>query len=80
MYSMILPGLYRIDTGRPSCLSYLVKTVDRNILIDPGIADHTNLLSEDLEKIGVKVRDIDIVINTHEHCSGPRKNSRGPQG
>ena len=67
MHSMILPGLYRIDTGRPSCLSYLVKTVERNILIDPGIADHVNLLSNDLEKIGVKVRDIDIVINTHEH-------------
>jgi len=67
MYIKIAPELYRIDTGKPSCSSYLVKTDERNVLIDPGIADHVELLLKDLEEIGVHAKDIDVVINTHEH-------------
>ncbi|MDY6878966.1 MAG: hypothetical protein SV686_01820, partial [Thermodesulfobacteriota bacterium] len=48
MHSMILPGLYRVETGKPSCLSYLVKTPDRNILLDPGVADNFELLADEV--------------------------------
>ncbi|MDY6934041.1 MAG: MBL fold metallo-hydrolase [Spirochaetota bacterium] len=67
MHEKILPELFRIETKRPSCSSYLIKTDERNILIDPGIADHIDLLEEELNEIGIGIEDISIVINTHEH-------------
>lgn len=67
MYSEIIPELFKIETGKPSCSSYLVKSADRNILIDPGIIDQLDSLLSDLKKIGVGSKDIDMVINTHEH-------------
>ncbi len=67
MYSEIMPELYRINTGKPSCSSYLVTTEDRSVLIDPGIIDHVDILLKDIREIGVEPEDIDMVINTHEH-------------
>lgn len=37
------------------------------MLIDSGLDSNFQLLQESLLKIGLKVRDIDIVVNTHEH-------------
>ena len=67
MYTKIIPELYRIETGKLSALSYLIKTDDKNILIDTGIADDFSMLINDINKIGVELKDINIVINTHEH-------------
>jgi len=67
MYTEILPELYRIDTGKPSSVSYLIRTEDRNVLIDPGVFEHVELLLKDIEAIGIGAEEIDLVINTHDH-------------
>ena len=67
MYNEIIDSLYEIKTERPSCTSYLILDEQKNILIDPGLYQKYDILKENIEKIGIKVEDIDIVLNTHEH-------------
>ncbi|WP_456374267.1 MBL fold metallo-hydrolase [Methanocaldococcus sp.] len=45
--------------------SYLIKTKNKNILIDPGIEENFNILMDELKRYGIK--DIDLIINTHCH-------------
>ena len=47
--------------------SYLIKGDYKNVLIDSGLDKHFYALQKSLLTIGLKVRDIDIIINTHEH-------------
>jgi hydroxyacylglutathione hydrolase len=47
--------------------SYVIKGDRLTLLIDSGLDSNFSLLQESLIKTGLKVRDIDIVINTHEH-------------
>lgn len=67
MYEKIKDSLYKIKTERPSCTSYLILDNQRNILIDPGLYQKYDILKENLEEIGIKPEDIDIILNTHEH-------------
>ncbi len=66
MYRRILDDLYQIKPGKLSSHCYLILS-DKNILIDTGTADDFSCLKEDIEKIGISCKEIDIVINTHEH-------------
>ena len=47
--------------------NYLVRASYRNVLIDSGLDQNFHFLQEQLLSLGLKVRDIDLVINTHEH-------------
>lgn len=47
--------------------SYLIKGDYKNVLIDSGLDKNFSKLQRVLLSLGIKVRDIDIVINTHEH-------------
>jgi len=47
--------------------SYLIRGAYRNVLIDSGLDQNFLSLQEQLLGLGLKLRDIDIVINTHEH-------------
>jgi glyoxylase-like metal-dependent hydrolase (beta-lactamase superfamily II) len=47
--------------------SYVIIGDRVNLLVDPGLDSNFPHLQENLLKVGLKVRDIDIVINTHEH-------------
>jgi len=47
--------------------NYLVRASYRNALIDSGLDQNFLSLQEQLLSLGLKVRDIDLVINTHEH-------------
>jgi glyoxylase-like metal-dependent hydrolase (beta-lactamase superfamily II) len=47
--------------------NYLVHASYRNVLIDSGLDQNFLCLQEQLLSLGLKVRDIDLVINTHEH-------------
>ena len=47
--------------------SYLIRGDYKNVLIDAGLDKNFSNLQNALLTIGIKVRDIDIVINTHEH-------------
>jgi glyoxylase-like metal-dependent hydrolase (beta-lactamase superfamily II) len=52
--------------GRGSHI-YLIRGSYRNVLIDSGLDQNFLCLQEQLLSLGLKVRDIDVVINTHEH-------------
>jgi len=47
--------------------NYLIRASYRNILIDSGLDQNFLCLQEELRHLGLKIRDIDLVINTHEH-------------
>ena len=47
--------------------NYLIRAAYRNVLIDSGLDQNFLCLQEQLLSLGLKVRDIDLVINTHEH-------------
>jgi len=47
--------------------SYLVRGACRNVLIDSGLDQNFLSLQGQLVALGLKLRDIDIVVNTHEH-------------
>lgn len=47
--------------------SYVIRGSRANMLIDSGLDSNFPYLQDSLASIGMKVRDIDIVVNTHEH-------------
>jgi glyoxylase-like metal-dependent hydrolase (beta-lactamase superfamily II) len=60
-------GIYLLRGTAKGSHSYLVRGDIRNVLIDSGLDEHFLDLQEQLSFLGLKIRDIDIVINTHEH-------------
>ena len=60
-------NIFLIIGNGSSSHSYVIKGDRFNLLIDSGLDGNFPELQESLLKIGLKVRDIDIVINTHEH-------------
>ncbi len=66
MYRKICDDLYQFKPGKLSSYCYLIRS-DKNILIDSGTASDFEVLKSYLEDIGMSYKDIDIVINTHEH-------------
>ncbi len=56
----------KVETG----VSYLVKTDDTTILFDAGLNNHDedpSPLLQNMEKLGTRVEDIDIIFITHNH-------------
>jgi len=47
--------------------NYLIRGSYLNVLIDSGLDQNFHFLQEQLLRLGLKVRDVDLVINTHEH-------------
>ncbi|MBN2403258.1 MAG: MBL fold metallo-hydrolase [Spirochaetes bacterium] len=60
-------NIFMIAGHGSSSHSYVVKGDRLNLLIDSGLDGNFYSLQEGLLNIGLKVRDINIVINTHEH-------------
>jgi len=48
--------------------SYVIKGNYMNVMIDSGADQNFPVLERGLLKIGLKARDIDLIINSHEHC------------
>jgi hydroxyacylglutathione hydrolase len=67
MYKEILPKLYMIKTGKPSCTSYLILGDKMNVLVDSGINQNFKILKKDIKEIGLGIDQLNLVINTHEH-------------
>ncbi|MBP1910927.1 MBL fold metallo-hydrolase [Thermococcus stetteri] len=63
----VAKDLYKIKAGKYSAFSYLI-TADINVLIDTGLMSDYPRLEEALLELGLRPGDIDIVLNTHEHC------------
>jgi hydroxyacylglutathione hydrolase len=62
------PGIFQIRGLNGSSHSYVIKGYYKNVMIDSGSDQNFPVLERGLFRIGLKVREIDLVINSHEHC------------
>ena len=63
----IRKNIYQIYAIKPGSHVYLVKGSDKNVLIDTGIVTNFSSLKEHLNEVGLKPKDIDLVVLTHAH-------------
>jgi hydroxyacylglutathione hydrolase len=61
------PGIYQFLGEKPGSHVYLIRGWDKNVLIDTGISSNFVHLMACLQRLGLKVSDIHLVILTHEH-------------
>lgn len=61
-------GIFQIRGLNGSSHSYVIKGDSMNVMIDTGSDQNFPVLHRGLQKIGLKVRDIQLIINSHEHC------------
>jgi glyoxylase-like metal-dependent hydrolase (beta-lactamase superfamily II) len=61
-------GIYQIRGLNGGSHSYVIKGDFMNVMIDTGSDQNFPVLQRGLQHIGMKVRDINLVINSHEHC------------
>ena len=50
-----------------NCNTYLMRSSEKNILIDPGHAVHFDHVQEGLHRLDLAMADIDLIICTHAH-------------
>ena len=62
------PSIFQIRGLDGSSHSYVIKGDYMNVMIDSGSDQNFPVLERGLRKIGLKVREINLVINSHEHC------------
>ena len=62
------PGIFQIRGLGGSSHSYVIKGDYMNVMIDSGSDQNFPVLERGLRHIGIKVRDVNLVINSHEHC------------
>ncbi|MGH7831321.1 MAG: MBL fold metallo-hydrolase [Candidatus Binatia bacterium] len=62
------PGIFQVRGLDGSSHSYVIRGAHLNVLIDSGADHNFPVLERGLCEIGLRVRDIDLLINTHEHC------------
>lgn len=61
----LIGNIYYVGTD--GLAVYLIKTSDGLILIDTAMAASTGLIKESIAKLGFKVSDIKLMLNTHGH-------------
>ncbi|MFX0069540.1 MAG: MBL fold metallo-hydrolase [Candidatus Hermodarchaeota archaeon] len=66
--NLIKPNVYQFAATGVGCHVYLIIGDQLNVFIDTGIITKFNSLNYLLTtEIGLKIEDIDLIINTHEH-------------
>ncbi|MFW9781654.1 MAG: MBL fold metallo-hydrolase [Candidatus Heimdallarchaeota archaeon] len=66
--NLLRPNVYQFYSGGSGCHVYLLVGEDLNVLIDTGIITKFNSFNYLITtEVGLKIEDIDLVINTHEH-------------
>ncbi len=64
----VRPNIFQFYSKDAGCHVYLIIGEDLNILIDTGLISKFNSLNYLLTtEIGLKIEDINLIINTHEH-------------
>ena len=63
----IYPNIYQILGANRAAHAYLVKGLRKNVLIDCGLPTTTEHLLGALRDLGLRPRDIHMVLLTHEH-------------
>jgi glyoxylase-like metal-dependent hydrolase (beta-lactamase superfamily II) len=61
------PNMYQLPAEKPGSHVYLIKGESKNILIDTGMTANFARLANQLQKLGLSIKDIHFVILTHEH-------------
>jgi len=61
------PNIYQFCSEKPGSHIYLIKGDTKNVLIDAGIASTFPLLKSRLSELGLRIRDITLILLTHEH-------------
>ncbi len=70
---IIFPGYESAENNGRSCSNVvLIRTDDRNIIVDPGTLPSQEILIEKLKQEKLSVADIDIVFLTHSHIDHTR--------
>ena len=59
------PGIFQIRGLHGSSHSYVIRGDYMNVMIDSGSDQNFPVLQRGLKKIGMRVRDINLVINSH---------------
>lgn len=63
----LAPGIYQFRGEKPGSHAYLIKGDTKNVLIDTGVAGKFPVLKRRLTELGLRVRDVNLIILTHEH-------------
>jgi hydroxyacylglutathione hydrolase len=63
----LVTGIYQLRGEKPGSHVYLIKGNTKNVLIDTGVAGKFPVLKRRLSELGLRLRDINLVILTHEH-------------
>jgi len=63
----LAPGIYQIRGEKPGSHVYLIKGATKNVLIDTGVAGKFPILKRRLTELGLHVKDVNLIILTHEH-------------
>lgn len=63
----LVPGIYQLRGEKPGSHVYLIKGDTKNVLIDTGVAGKFPALKRRLTELGLRVRDVNLIILTHEH-------------
>ena len=61
----IADGVYYV--GTEGLASYLVVTPRGDVLLDGGYVDDAPLIERNIEKLGFRVRDVRVILNSHAH-------------
>jgi len=66
--NLIKPNIYQFASIGAGCHIYLIIGEELNVLIDTGIISKFNSFNYLLTtEVGLRVEDINLVVNTHEH-------------
>ena len=63
----LAPRIYQLRGQKPGSHVYLIQGDTKNVLIDTGVAGKFPVLKRRLTQLGLHVRDINLIILTHEH-------------
>src|ERR1044072_7984651 len=61
-------GIFQIRGHGGSSHSYVIKGDYMNVMIDSGSDQNFPALERGLQPLAMKVRDLNLIINPHEHC------------